>query len=223
MGSTYRFAELKKYSKKVYGMHQSDMTKSLPGNEGVEPEVASDVEDGMCGALVVYWLKEMLDPTRQNSFFLPRNVSLVGNQRAKEETKQLHNMMAGFLAPKQAEYHRLRRAGDNRPCLLILAPGVPGGMSAKVKVDNMSFKDLEAFDFKAGRGYYLTLICENARHAIGIVGQVENKITFFDPNAGEYEISGLLWGHFVQAYKGIIENTRWGAISSIRLSSARLG
>ncbi|WP_426664538.1 hypothetical protein [Rhodanobacter aciditrophus] len=223
MGDIHRFAELKKYSTKTYGMHQSAMIDSLSGNAMVEVEVANDVEGGMCGTLVVYWLKEMLT-TRQDSWFLPRHVSFMDKKDAKQQTQKFHNLMAGFLAPKHAEYHRLRKKGDSRPCLLILAPDVPGKMSAKVKVDSMDIKDLEAFGFKASRGYYVTLICEHARHAVGIFGQAGGKITFFDPNAGEYEISGIQWGHFIEVYKEIIETkTSWGTIKSVRLSSARVG
>ena len=113
------------------------------------------------------------------------------------------------------------RAGDQRPGLLILCPA---DLEAKTQSRwEISFEDLGMFHFRRNRGYYITLVCEKARHAIGVIGRHPEGFRFFDPNAGEYRVTSLQWDRFLTTYKEIIDKKLgWGKIVSVRVSRARV-
>jgi len=146
----------------------------------------------------------------------------IGPEDFKDRKTFRHMIVAGACMSDHAKYVRLRKAGDKRPALLILSPE---GVSTSQKGGDRPFADLLGFGFKADAAYYVTLKLEGgrARHAIGIRGTHEHGFTFFDPNAGEYEVSGFQFDRFLSAYRQIlIEKLRFGDVDAIVISKGKL-
>ena len=214
----HNFEELKQLATKNFGMHQNRLLAQAGRSSLVDDETMAKVGSGMCATLTTYWIAEQLRDDKTGSYFRYEAPGLPA-AKVKAIRTDRQALMLSVLSPKHARYVELRTAGDMRPGLLILAPpGVQGEA-----MPSMAFDDLVTFDFKAGRAYYVTLICDKARHAIGIIGQHRATLTFFDPNAGEYEIKGLLFDRFLSAYKEIIATSlKWGQINSIVVSEASI-
>lgn len=221
MGEHNNFAELKKYARKSYGMHQGALMRKVVGSGLASHEIHNAVEGGICGTLVTYWVKDML-MDRRNSLFVPPPVVAEGvaADTFKQRTQFRHMIVAGVCMSDHAKYVKLRKGGDTRPALLILSPE---GVSATQKGGERGFGDLLDFAFKAGAAYYVTLVCERARHAVGIHGTHGGGFTFFDPNAGEYEVPGLHFDRFLEAYRAVLrQKMGFGEITGIVISKGKL-
>lgn len=221
MGQHHNFARLKIHARKSYGMHQGALIRKVADSGFQDADICKAVQKGICGTLVTYWVKDILKG-RESSLFVPppKEGEGVGPDTFKARRDFRHMIIAGVCMPDQLRYNKLRSEGDQRPALLILSPE---GVDAKVKGGDRAFGDLVGFNFKEDAAYYITLVCKSARHAIGICGSHGSGFTFFDPNAGEYEVPGVLFDRFLSEYRTILEKTlHFGEIGSVVISKATL-
>jgi hypothetical protein len=113
----------------------------------------------------------------------------------------------------------MHRQGETKADVLIIAPHAD--LDVGEFTWNGTFTDLGDFPYKQDGAYYIDLYFKDAAHAIGIAGAIEKTISFFDPNAGDYEVSGVLFGKFMAAYKTSIEK-EFGEVRRITINNVRL-
>jgi hypothetical protein len=221
MGNLYRFKDLKIYGQKIFRMHQHEMLTKAKDYRIVDSSVAARVDKGMCATLTALWICEVLRNCKESAFRphgLPDNILLLCPsakwKEKKSDLKDRHAVLARIAAPKQHAYEKF--VGKEAEKIVSIIPELVMGERKE-----LSFLAVAGIEYTKDRAYYIEVKFSKGGHAIGMYGDAVDKMHFFDPNAGEYEIVGHRLSPFLDAYEKIITGM-WGKITGVIIHAVRL-